>query len=185
MCDSIPVRLIFATTDPGFYNNGYKWKGQMYVAVSCGSEVNYTSLDTAPFTWNFCNTDCRSEDYILTVLFTFKPNSIDPNDHLKFMLDTRGYVISRPSNIIKDDAGKDVDLDIESVSRYGEVSGPESLMEVWIGRGAARGVFLPRFKRDNRGIVDWGMLIKTLGIGIVIVIISIALMYFIERKIKQ
>jgi hypothetical protein len=185
MCDSTPVRLLFATSDPGIYNNGYKWDGQMYVSVTCGGDAAYLSLDASPFTWNFCNSDCRLEDRILTVLFTFKPDSVDSNEYLKFELDSRGYIISRPSNIIKDNSGKDVDLDIESVSRYGQTSGPESLMEVWLARGAARGIFIPHLESDTKGIVNWSKLIKTLVTGVAISAAIIGLIYLIEKTTKK
>jgi hypothetical protein len=185
MCDSIPVRLIFATSDPGIYDNGYKWDGQMFVAVDCDGDPNFSSLDTAPFTWNFCNSACRLEDRILTVLFTFKPTSIDVNEYLKFEIDTRGYVISRPTNIIKDNSGKEIDLDIESVSRYGQMSGPESLMEIWIARGTARGIFLPQFQSDTRGVVDWKKLVKTLAVGVGVTIAVLGLIYLIEMTTKR
>lgn len=183
MCDSIPVRLIFASTDPGIYVDSYKWNGQMYVSVDCNenSKPNFSQLTTSPFTWNFCNSsNCKLEDQILNITFTFNPNSSSPNDFLKFVVDTRGYVVSRPVNKIKDNSGNIIDIDIESVSRYGEQYGPESLLEIWLARGSAKGVFLPS-TIEKKGVLDWGSLIKTLGWGLLITVLIFGLIYLIIK----
>jgi hypothetical protein len=142
MCDSNPIRLIFATSDPDVLDmttNKYKWSGDMYVKVQCDNRpADFTQLSTSPFTWNFCQSRGCSNISRLNIVFTFKPNSTDPSEFLTFNVDTSGYVISRPENDIKDLSGKDTTLDIENVTRHGE-----NLLEVWLSRGAARGSFLP------------------------------------------
>lgn len=184
MCDSTPVRLLFATSDPDIYkNNSYNWEGILYVTVKCNESegANYQSITTSPFTWNFCDSEnCRYGDTKLFVDFTFKKDSDDPEDHLKFIVDTRGYIISRPTNKIKDNSGKIINLDIENAGRHGAETGPESLLELWLSGGRARGIFLPKFitKKTNN-------FLRNMAIGLVTTFFLVILLYFLNRWRKS
>ena len=177
MCESTPVRLILATSDPGIYsNNKYEWSGMMYVSVECGDSTSkFSQMDASPFTWSFCNSvDCRERENRLNIIFTFRPTDNDPSSQLKFVVDTRGYVVSRPNNKIHDSTGKEIDLDIEAATRHGSEYGPDSLLEIWLSRGMARGTFLPKFEKNA---VNWGGIGKILAWILIIAIVLIIFYY--------
>jgi hypothetical protein len=188
MCEFIPIRLILATSDPEvFSKNSYGWSGDIYVKIECeDSKSQFQSMTASPFSWSFCNSSgCARYTNRLNVIFSFNPVSTDPKDQLKFVIDTAGYILARPENAIYDSDGKNINLDIESVTRHGSDENSDSILELWLSKGSAKGTFLPHLiiAPNTSSTINWSYIVTLLGI-LVGILIVLALGYYGWQKYK-
>ncbi len=149
MCSNIPVELVLATTDPNLYdakNNKWLWDGQMYWAVNClphrqttvSDRViprlkpdNYLKLDKIPAEWNYCKSKkCSANSAAMHVIFTFNPQSTNPNDYLQYVMDIHCHVTDFPKHDIVDNSGHKFYIDIVEVGKMAN----EPYVEFWIAK---------------------------------------------------
>nr|QBK87969.1 MAG: hypothetical protein LCMAC202_03300 [Marseillevirus LCMAC202] len=148
-CSNIPVELVLSTTDPNLYdakNKKWLWDGQMYWAVKClphrqttvSDRViprlpanNYLKLDKIPAVWDYCkSTKCTANSESMHVIFTFNPQSTNPNDYLQFVVDIHCHVTDFPKHDIMDNGGNKFYIDIVEVGKMTR----EPYVEIWIAR---------------------------------------------------
>lgn len=135
-CKYNPLELVLATTDSDLYdisNKKWRWAGPLYWAVECLdnrqsvishnvvpniSPDRYLPIETSPTTWDYCKSKrCQKDSESMHIIFTFKPNSKDPEDFLQFVTDIYCHITDFPQNSIKDNAGKEWFITIEEVSK--------------------------------------------------------------------
>jgi len=147
-CSNIPIKLKIATADEDLYDNKtnhWNWNGTMYWAVQCLDHKqtrvsdkiipkilpeNYKSLLSSPSNlWNFCSSEfCTIHTDTFQIVFTFNPQSKNPNDFLQFIIDAHSRVTSRPIHHIRDDKGNLVHLDIDKISKPSY----RPFVEIWL-----------------------------------------------------
>lgn len=148
-CSKNPVELVLATTDPRLYDakqGSWLWKGTLYWAVECLQnrqtsvsdyivpnipKDKYLPIETNPTTWNYCNSrGCTSHSNSMHVVFTFNPESTDPDDYLQYVLNIDCNVTHNPQHAIADNDGDNILIAIEEISALTK----QSYVELWISR---------------------------------------------------
>lgn len=186
MCDSIPIRTVFATTDDTLYEEyTQKWYWEtdnkdIYVGIGCGTNPPsvFRPMTVSPFVWNYCKiSGCSYLTDTLIISFTFDPTSKNPDDYLEYILDIpSARIVSRPTNKIKDLSGNILELDIESATIHGRDQ--DAILEIWLGRGSSRGAFLPELINKNN--FSWISLLEKIGLGLAVGIFIILIVYLIK-----
>jgi len=125
-CKNIPVELILSTKDTNLYEQSWKWNGTLFWSIEClpnkqinisdsilPTVKNYSEIKNNPEIWDFCKCNkCKDKSEYILVVFTFKPDSIHPDDYLQYVIDLRCCVVDKPDIIINDNSGKDIYFDI-------------------------------------------------------------------------
>jgi len=149
MCTYKPLKLVLATTDTALYDidkKVWRWDGPLFWSVQCLvnkqttishalvpklNKDSYLEISNSPTEWDYClSRGCNSDSESMHIIFTFKPQSSDPNDYLQFVTDIYCHVTDFPQNFITDNSGKSWYINIVEVSK----SMRENYVEMWIAQ---------------------------------------------------
>ena len=144
-------RVNIATYDDTLYNlaeNRWIWSGQMYWSIQCLIDDHisvsnrlpaylpkeqFIPLNKSPSdSWDFCvsNGVCKPDTSHFLLIFTFKPDSTDFNDYIKFVFTEDGLLHDQPEHGLTDSAGKTIRLSITHIT----TSRRYNITEVWISQ---------------------------------------------------
>jgi hypothetical protein len=194
-CNFKPVELLLATTDAELFNGEkWLWNGELMWTIQCIHNQQesiadniipnipiekYLPIKGNPSTWNFCNSNCDNDSKLLHIVFTFNPQSNNPNDYLQYVINIDSKIYTTPRHDIIDKNNKAFSLDIVDISTLPS----EKYVEIWIGKSIQGSsiiktdinniIIKPKTQNNTFTILFW------IFLSLIIIILLSIIVYFI------